>query len=86
MALAKKINLTMENMEEQTIHEQMIRMMALVKVSVNNKALEDACAELEAKIAKLQKENLLLKEAQKAAYDPLNLEIDENELNDEVNH
>ena len=47
----------------------MVRMMAMVEMSTQqtasaNKALEETRAELNAKIAELQKENQLLKEAQ----------------------
>lgn len=52
---------------------------------MTNKVLEDAWVELGTKIAELQKENLLLKEAQKGAYDAFNPEMEENELNEEVN-
>lgn len=65
-------------------------MMALVEVLgqqviVANKALEEARAELNSKIMELRKENQVLREVQKGAYDPFNPEMEQNELNNKVN-
>ena len=51
MAPAKKVFSAMENLEEQSIQEQMARMMAMVEMSAQqaalaNKALEETRAEL----------------------------------------
>lgn len=65
-------------------------MMAMVEMSTQqtasaNKALEETRAELNAKIAELQKENQLLKEAQWEIHnDPCNPEMDDNEIKDDV--
>ena len=64
-------------------------MMAMVKASAQqaeaaSQALEETRAELTVKISELQRKNQFLKEAQrKMQYDPCNLEIKENEIDEE---
>ena len=62
MAPAKKIVSAVESSEEQSIQEQVAKMMAIVgalaqQVAAANWALQETRAELTAKIAKLQREN-----------------------------
>lgn len=66
-------------------------MMALVEAfaqqaAATNEALGEAKVELNSKIAKLQKENQVLKDAQRATYDSFNPKMEENKLNDDANH
>ena len=73
MALAKKVVSVMENSEEQTIQEQMVRIMDMVEMSAQqaasaNRALEKTRTELNTKIAKPQRENQILKEAQREIH------------------
>ena len=62
--------------------------MALVEVSTQqamatNKTLKEAKAKLNTKIVALQQENQVLREAQN---DPVNPEMEENDLNDDATH
>ena len=65
-------------------------MMAMVEAFAQqavamSRALEETRAELTAKITELQWENQFLKEAhRKMQYDPCNLEVEENEIDEEV--
>ena len=65
-------------------------MMAMVEAFAQqavatSRALEETWVELTAKITELQWENQFLKEAQrKMQYNPCNIEIEENEIDEEV--
>ena len=90
MAPAKKVVSTVESSEDYSMQEQIDKMMATMEASTQqattaSRPLEETRAELTAKITKLQWENQFLKEAQrKMQYDPCNLEIKENEIDEEV--
>lgn len=71
---------------EQSFQDQVARMMALVEAlaqqaAMANKVLEEARAEIEAKIEEPHKENQILKEIHKPENDPFNLEHKEMEDN-----
>ena len=90
MALAKKVVSAVESSEDNTVQEQIAKMMAMVEASVQqtvaaNRALEETQVELTAKITKLQQENQYLRDSQrKMQYDPCNPEIEENGIDEEV--
>ena len=90
MAPSRKVVSTAEISEDHSVQKQMTKMLAMVETSAQqvlteNRALEQARAKFTAKIAELQQENYYLKETQKKMqYNPCNLEIEENELDDEV--
>ena len=68
MASTKKIISAVESSEEQSIQEQVAKMMAMVEASTQqaaatNRALEETRAELTTRIVELQRENQFLKEA-----------------------
>ena len=90
MASIKKVVYTVESLKDHSLQEQIAKMMAMVETSAQqagaaNRALEETQTELTAKIAELQQENQYLKDAQrKMQYDPCNLEIKENEIDEEV--